>query len=425
MQYRNNAEVPFSAYITNLGKYTEGRTEGEWVDFPTTKEKLQETMKRIGIGDKRADGTVYEEIFITDYDYNLPELVQLNLGEYENINQLNYLAKKIDEIDDNMQSQFQAAADIYGTSIDQLINLTDNLDKFTLYENVKNDEDFGMKLINDDERKVPEWLQDYIDYEAYGRDEAINRGGLYSEYGYIEQTSDIEEYYKGVADIPVEDFVLLPDDKKMAENIPEILVDELKNADINRRVNTLELTDNQGENLTFVLTLHDGSKCELVVNELQIEMLARAIIHAINNAEMRELALRITSLLDFLPLYDVDCQENGNLEYDTYSQPEWKHNLFDHYLAVLYRFKDESGKEQFSGAVVKTREATPGKEIEAITRRMLDFSPRLKKLAGVPCQVYVRTVAANNAQPLTQDQCLRALHHLRVQSTSKTAPQAK
>ncbi|EPX8061411.1 YjeJ family protein [Escherichia coli] len=189
--------------------------------------------------------------------------------------------------------------------------------------------------------------------------------------------------------------------KKMAENIPEILVDELKNADINRRVNTLELTDNQGENLTFVLTLHDGSKCELVVNELQIE------------------------LLDFLPLYDVDCQENGNLEYDTYSQPEWKHNLFDHYLAVLYRFKDESGKEQFSGAVVKTREATPGKEIEAITRRMLDFSPRLKKLAGVPCQVYVRTVAANNAQPLTQDQCLRALHHLRVQSTSKTAPQAK
>lgn len=76
--------------------------------------------------------------------------------------------------------------------------------------------------------------------------------------------------------------------------------------------------------------------------------------------------------------------------------------MFSHYLAVLYRFKDESGKEQFSGAVVKTREATAGKEVEAITRRMLDFSPRLKKLAGVPCQVYVRTVAANNAQPLTQ-----------------------
>lgn len=82
-------------------------------------------------------------------------------------------------------------------------------------------------------------------------------------------------------------------------------------------------------------------------------------------------------------------------------------------------------KNNLAAQWMKTREATPGKEIEAITRRMLDFSPRLKKLAGVPCQVYVRTVAANNAQPLTQDQCLRALHHLRVQSTSKTAPQAK
>ena len=37
------------------------------------------------------------------------------------------------------------------------------------------------------------------------------------------------------------------------------------------------------------------------------------------------LALRITSLLDFLPFYDVDCQENGNLEYDTYSPVSYTH----------------------------------------------------------------------------------------------------
>ena len=114
----------------------------------------------------------------------------------------------------------------------------------------------------------------------------------------------------------------------MAENIPEILVDELKNADINRRVNTLELTDNQGENLTFVLTLHDGNKCELVVNELQIEMLARAIIHAINNAEMRELALRITSLLDFLPYMTLTARKMAIWNMTPIPKPEWKHNLF-------------------------------------------------------------------------------------------------
>lgn len=207
--------------------------------------------------------------------------------------------------------------------------------------------------------------------------------------------------------------------KKMHENIPLIQEDELRNADINFRINSLMLVNNKGENLTFSLTLHDGKTHELRVNELQIQVLVHAIIHAINNAGMRELTLRITSLLDFLPLYDVDCQQNDNLEYDSYTQPEWKHNLFNHYLAIIYRYKDEKGKVQFCGSVVKTRVLSGSKEAEAITRRLLDFSPRLKKIAGVPCQVFVRTLTSDKAQKLTQDQCLRALHHLRVQSAQK------
>ncbi|EJB5573039.1 hypothetical protein MW675_000631 [Citrobacter freundii] len=208
--------------------------------------------------------------------------------------------------------------------------------------------------------------------------------------------------------------------KKMHENIPLIQEDELKNADINRRINSLTLVDDKGENLAFSLTLHDGKTDELLVNELQIQVLAHAIIHAINNAGMRDLALRITSLLDFLPLYDVDCQQNDNLEYDSYTQPEWKHNLFNHYLAIIYRYTDDKGKSQYCGSVVKTRAASGSKEAEAIARRLLDFSPRLKKLAGVPCQVFVRTLTGDKTQKLNQDQCLRALHHLRVQSAHKT-----
>lgn len=208
--------------------------------------------------------------------------------------------------------------------------------------------------------------------------------------------------------------------KKMHENIPLIQEDELKNADINRRINSLTLVDDKGENLAFSLTLHDGKTDELLVNELQIQVLAHAIIHAINNAGMRDLALRITSLLDFLPLYDVDCQQNDNLEYDSYTQPEWKHNLFNHYLAIIYRYTDDKGKAHFCGSVVKTRAASGSKEAEDITRRLLDFSPRLKKLAGIPCQVFIRTLTGDKTQKLNQDQCLRALHHLRVQSAHKT-----
>ena len=207
--------------------------------------------------------------------------------------------------------------------------------------------------------------------------------------------------------------------KKMHENIPLIQEGELKNADINRRINSLILINDKGEHLTLSLTLHDGQTCELLINELQINVLTHAIIHAINNAGMRELALRITSLLDFLPLYDVDCQKNDNLEYDSYEQPEWKQHLFNHYLAVLYRYEDETGNTQFCGSVVKTRTPSGSKEVKAISRRLLDFSPRLKKLVGAPCQVFVRTLTDDKTQKLTQEQCLRALHHLRVQSMKK------
>lgn len=209
--------------------------------------------------------------------------------------------------------------------------------------------------------------------------------------------------------------------KKMLDNVPALLEEELRHADVNFRVDGLELSKNGKDELTVTLKLHRGESIELTINELQIDLLVKAIIHSINNAGMKELALRISSLLDFLPLYDADCQEKGSLEYDFYDQAQWKHDLFSHYLALLYRFTDKEGKECFSGSIVKTRTPSGSKEAQAISRRLLDFSPRLKKLAGTPCQVYVRTLAANNGQQLTQEQCLRALYHLRVQSVKTSA----
>lgn len=45
----NMYEKILSAYVTNLGKYTEGELIGKWLDFPTTEEKIQEVLQEIGI----------------------------------------------------------------------------------------------------------------------------------------------------------------------------------------------------------------------------------------------------------------------------------------------------------------------------------------------------------------------------------------
>ena len=46
----------FEAYITNLGKYNEGRLVGETLKFPATTEEVQSLLKNIGV-----DGVRYEE----------------------------------------------------------------------------------------------------------------------------------------------------------------------------------------------------------------------------------------------------------------------------------------------------------------------------------------------------------------------------
>ena len=98
---------PFAAFITNLGKYNEGELVGEWVKFPTTAEELKEVFKRIGIGQKDDFDQPYEEWFITDYDCYVDGLYS-KLGEYENLDELNYLASKLDEMSESEYAQFQA-----------------------------------------------------------------------------------------------------------------------------------------------------------------------------------------------------------------------------------------------------------------------------------------------------------------------------
>lgn len=87
--------------------------------------------------------------------------------------------------------------------------------------------------------------------------------------------------------------------------IPAILRKELENTDINQHIESLSLSDSAEKLLTFTLDLHNGSHLDLQIGEWHAEVLVMAIIHAINNAEMRKLALRISSKLDFLPLYDA------------------------------------------------------------------------------------------------------------------------
>ena len=164
----------FEAYITNLGKYNEGRLVGETLKFPATTEEVQALLKRIGV-----DGVRYEEIFITSFDGDVLGLYD-HLGEYESIDELNHLAHVLSDLDQSDIEKFEAVID--------------------------SEEALGRAYIEEMEMlDVPDNVLPYFDFEAYGRDARINDGGHFAPGGYVfNNGGSFVERYHGMEDIPPE-----------------------------------------------------------------------------------------------------------------------------------------------------------------------------------------------------------------------------
>ena len=190
-----------SGYLSNLGKYTEGRPAGEWVSFPTTAEHLKEVFDRIGI-----DGKNYGELHITEYQSYIAGLAG-KLTELESLDELNYLSELLKMQFDDDREKFVAAM-AYGDhtrDLQDIINLAQNLDCYWIYPSVKTEEDYGHYLIEElDELELPEGAKKYFMYEEYGRDAAINDGGRFTEQGYIyNNRNTFTQWYDG-RDVPEE-----------------------------------------------------------------------------------------------------------------------------------------------------------------------------------------------------------------------------
>ena len=227
--YGYDKDYPFAAFVTNLGKYNEGELVGEWVKFPTTAEEMKKVFDRIGIGQKDDFGQPYEELFITDYDCYVDGLYD-KLGEYESLDELNYLASKLDEMSQGEYEQFQAAMEIgdHSGSVQEIINLTENLDCYDVYPDIHDYDDLGRYYIDElDAMQVPEHLKNYIDYEAYGRDIALDESGDFTSFGYVRDTgSSFHEYYDGDhGSIPEEYRVMTFQDDIPEEELSEWAMD--------------------------------------------------------------------------------------------------------------------------------------------------------------------------------------------------------
>ena len=158
-----NEPVIFKAFITNLGKYTEGELEGEWVEFPINEDDFNKVLARIGVSPQ------YEEWFVTDYNCNLNGFDWQELGEYPSYETLQKFGLMIHDVDD-----IEAVDNVYevtGNLEDAIEGLNDGI--YIFHKGIKTERDWGKYIASEFYDSMEELNRDtlgkYFDYEALGR----------------------------------------------------------------------------------------------------------------------------------------------------------------------------------------------------------------------------------------------------------------
>ena len=117
-----------------------------------------------------------------------------------NLDELNYLAKRMDSFVDKEFKQFYAAANCFGINkMKELINLTFNLQHYTLIQDFSSKENIGKTHLLNKLGGMSEEEMEKTDFASVGR-ELINSGtGKITEYGLLFENIDVplEDVYDG------------------------------------------------------------------------------------------------------------------------------------------------------------------------------------------------------------------------------------
>lgn len=178
-------------YIANLGKYNEGELVGKWLELPATEQEINELMVKIGLGyfdnegeyvaGLEVDGIFYEEWAIHDYE---TDISGIEVGEWDNIWELSDMVEELDKLDKYDMKKVEAIMEYEGYGIMEAI---DKMDEYQLYTDITNEYDLGYYwMVESGCYEIPKHLENYIDYERFGRDITFDGRGMFTENGWLE-----------------------------------------------------------------------------------------------------------------------------------------------------------------------------------------------------------------------------------------------
>jgi len=165
--------------LTNLGKYNEGELVFTRLVLPATTEEIYAAYDEIGV----AEGTMYEETFISDYE---TDINGFEIREYANIDDLNELAEELENFDEYELEAFGAMLE-YGYATDEALQKVQD-GEYRFYDGCCSMAEVAEMYADETGllSSIPDDLRYYFDFEAYGRDMDHNGHFAETDSGYIE-----------------------------------------------------------------------------------------------------------------------------------------------------------------------------------------------------------------------------------------------
>jgi uncharacterized FlaG/YvyC family protein len=159
-------------YITDLAAYNQGFLVGEWVSLPLDKEELDAKVSEILKKGSLECGfnEEHEEFFITDFEFEETKL--FDVGEYENLDELNEKCEQLADLSEEDQKKFSYLIDYVGFSFEDALERYEDV---SIYENSTLEqiaEDFIYETIDMD--NIPDIIKNNIDFKGIAYDFEIS-----------------------------------------------------------------------------------------------------------------------------------------------------------------------------------------------------------------------------------------------------------
>ena len=210
------------------------------------------------------------------------------------------------------------------------------------------------------------------------------------------------------------------DNEWLANNIPLITQEEVMQPDPGNLVMSIAPKLSQ-DHFSLIAVLHNEHVITIEIDDTQAEFVLLAVRKAIEYIKDDETLRMIGTFMDFMVLLDVDLSNISNLKYNELKHEPWKQYFFAKYIAILYCFETENGKQLLAGNIIKINVEPDSPQAENILQKIASLTPTCKAMREkyTLCQTFTHVIPTAQNQILTRDESLRALHNFCLET--KTA----